>query len=144
MSTFKNRFFSILLAEDDDDDFYFIGRAWSEVNSSAILKRVTDGSLLISELERQNRKPKLVILDLNMPKLHGRDALQKITGTWGNEVPVVVLTTANHFHEKEYCIENGAFAFYSKPVHLEGYVDIMKEIHEVLNTVPVSTNTLAV
>ena len=74
----------ILLAEDDDDDFYLTERALKENRLHNEISRVKDGDELMRYLRhggefsqgKQTPEPSLVLLDLNMPKMDGREALR--------------------------------------------------------------------
>ena len=76
-----------------------------------------------------NNRPDLVILDLNMPKKDGREALKEIKADPGlRRIPVVVLTTSKEEEDVFRTYDLGANSFVSKPVTFEALVEIMKTI----------------
>ena len=92
----------ILLAEDDDDDFYLTERALKEYRLRNEISRVKDGEELMRYLRGRGEfkgavrpaEPSLILLDLNMPKMDGREALREIkSDPMLRHIPVVVLTT---------------------------------------------------
>ncbi|MCU1286541.1 MAG: two-component response regulator [Acidobacteriales bacterium] len=94
----------LLLAEDDDDDFLLVQEAFRDSLIANELIRVCDGEELLQFLRMQGKyagrqkssDPSLILLDLNMPKMDGRTALQEIKSDPAlRHYPVVVLTTSN-------------------------------------------------
>ena len=83
------------------------------------------GSVLLAELE--TRKPSLVVLDLRMPGLSGVETLRRIRAS-GNDVRVVVFSTASLQHEVEECQRLGVEGFYVKPAHFADYVETVRRI----------------
>src|ERR1051326_3785226 len=93
----------ILLAEDDDDDFMLTTQALKENRLVNLVHRVHDGVELLEYLQKQGPyadpdtapAPSLILLDLNMPRMDGREALREIKGDPAlRSIPVVVLTTS--------------------------------------------------
>ncbi|HCU23449.1 MAG TPA: two-component system response regulator, partial [Deltaproteobacteria bacterium] len=87
---------TILLAEDDEDHFLLARDAFQEANPEIDIRWVRDGEQLMDYL-RQSPHPHLILLDLNMPKKDGREALREIKSDpqW-RVIPVVVLTTSQN------------------------------------------------
>jgi CheY-like chemotaxis protein len=114
---------TILVAEDDDDDFLLMQEALGREFSTA-LRRVRDGSELLDYLRHQGKyadpssspRPQVVLLDLNMPKKDGREALAEIKSERALRLtPVVVLTTSQAQDDVRLCHELGANAYVTKP-----------------------------
>ena len=102
----------ISIADDDDDDRLLIEEAFAESNLSNPLFFVKDGEELLDYLYRRGGDkaefplPSLILLDLNMPKKDGREALQEIKSDPNlKRIPVVVLTTSQEQEDilRSYC-----------------------------------------
>ncbi len=125
----------LLVAEDDPDDQYFFQEA-IEVACRGTVETyfIFDGSQLISTLRKkeldQYRK-NLVVLDLNMQVRDGRKALQDIkSDPEFADIPVVVLTTSDNQEDIEYCLQNGAAAYYQKPSKITDLVKIIRNLYQ--------------
>ena len=111
---------SILSAEDDADDRLLIRAGLDRVGLGIPIRFVATGGELLDRLrtlpESGERWPRLVLLDLNMPKMNGLEALKALKGDpllrW---LPVTVLTTSNDRAHCEHCYTLGANAFVVKP-----------------------------
>jgi CheY-like chemotaxis protein len=125
----------ILLADDDEEDRMLACDALAESRLSNDITCVTDGEDLMDYLHRRGNyappveapRPGLILLDLNMPKKDGREALREIKSDPElRQISVVVLTTSKA-EEDIYCsYDSGASSFISKPVTFEGLVEVMK------------------
>jgi two-component system, response regulator len=125
----------ILLADDDEEDRMLACDALIESRLSNDTYCVTDGEDLMDYLRHQGKyaspaeapRPGLILLDLNMPKKDGREALREIKSDPGlRQIPVVVLTTSKAEEDIMRSYDSGASSFISKPVTFEGLVDVMK------------------
>lgn len=114
----------ILVAEDDEDDRGLIGVALARVPSEPEVHWATDGRELLDYLHRRGAwvdprtspTPDLVLLDLNMPRVSGRDALVQLKQDPGLRLlPIVVFTTSDDARDVRACYEAGANAFVTKP-----------------------------
>jgi CheY-like chemotaxis protein len=125
----------ILLAEDDPDDRLLTIRALKKHKLANAIRWVEDGEELMDYLHRRNKyageedapRPGLILLDLNMPRMDGREALQAIKAN--NEfrrIPVVVLTTSQAEMDILQSYDLGVNAFVSKPVTFDGLADAIK------------------
>jgi CheY-like chemotaxis protein len=119
----------IFIADDDDDDVYFVRTALRELDKDIILKHFKNGKTLLQGLSSCLELPNLIILDLNMPVLDGRETLRQIRKTKSvNDLPVIVLSTSNHSHEKDICFEYGANGYHTKPYSYSMYLEIIKKL----------------
>ena len=125
----------ILLADDDEEDRMLACDALAESGLSNQITCVTDGEDLMDYLHRQGKyappaeapRPGLILLDLNMPKKDGREALREIKSDPDlRQISVVVLTTSKAEEDIYSSYDSGASSFISKPVTFEGLVDVMK------------------
>ena len=127
----------ILLVEDDDDDYFLTAQALKENRLRNEISRVKDGEELMHYLRHQNDfsnpevapVPSLVLLDLNMPKMDGREALREIKSDPKlRHIPVVVLTTSRAEEDVVRSYDLGVNSFITKPLTFQGLVDAMKAL----------------
>ena len=125
----------ILMADDDADDRLLAKDALAECQLPSELHFVENGEELLDYLHRRGKytqlsespRPGLILLDLNMPKKDGREALREIKADPGlRKIPVVVLTTSKADTDIGRIYELGANSFIAKPVSFESLVDVMK------------------
>jgi CheY-like chemotaxis protein len=125
----------ILLADDDEEDRMLTCDALTESRLSNDITCVTDGEDLMDYLRCRGKhappaaapRPGLILLDLNMPKKDGREALREIKSDPElRHICVVVLTTSKAEEDIYSSYDSGASSFISKPVTFEGLVDVMK------------------
>ncbi len=135
---------SILIVEDDPDDIYLISEAVDECQLDAHIFIVQDGEELLDFLEHQGKFvsiedypiPDLILLDLNMPRKDGREALREIKQKHElRSIPVVILTTSNASKDLENMYALGASGFVTKPSSFTG----LKETIEKIGTYWLST-----
>jgi CheY-like chemotaxis protein len=129
--------FTVLMAEDDPDDRFLMEQAFRDIKSAGDLRFVEDGEELVNYLVRSGRyadptvspRPSLILLDLNMPKKDGRQALVEIKRDPGLQtIPVVVWTTSNEIEDKTECEQSGASSFVTKPVAYAELVEAVKQL----------------
>lgn len=128
----------VLLAEDDPDDRLLIQDAMDECEWQADLRCVENGDELVNYLLQSGRfagqdapRPRLILLDLNMPRKDGREALREIKAhPILRRIPVVVFTTSRADTDIASLYDLGANSFISKPVQFEGLVNVMRVIRE--------------
>lgn len=127
----------ILLAEDDDDDYLLTEQAFTENRLANRLKRVRDGVELLDYLhgrgpfaDRESYPhPALLLLDLNMPRMDGREALAAIKSDPRlRRLPVVVLTTSHAQEDVVRSYDLGVNSFISKPVAFHGLVNAIRAL----------------
>lgn len=118
----------ILIADDDLDDCKMIEEAFQESRLLNKLSFVHDGEALLTYLN-QNPLPGLILLDLNMPKKDGREALQEIKNNPNfRHIPIIVLTTSQAEEDIFRTYNLGVNSFITKPVSFAGLVQIMREL----------------
>jgi CheY-like chemotaxis protein len=125
----------ILLADDDPDDRMMAIEAFAEARLVNPLIMVNDGLELLQALRGEGQfignriRPKLVLLDLNMPRIDGRQALQMMKADPSlAEIPVAVMTTSSAVEDQIRSTTLGAAAFITKPVTFTGLVAVMKNL----------------
>jgi CheY-like chemotaxis protein len=127
----------VLVAEDDPDDRLLIKEALEESGFSPDLRFVEDGEELMDYLRRGGEyggseaspRPGLILLDLNMPKKDGRDALAEIKADPDlRRLPVVVVTTSRVHEDILRCYDLGANSYITKPVTIADLLDTFKTL----------------
>lgn len=128
---------TILMADDDEDDQLLARQALEESRLANDLRCVNDGEELLDYLHCRGAyaapagapRPGLILLDLNMPRKDGREALREIKATPGlRSIPVVVLTTSKQEQDILRSYDLGVNSFVTKPVTFEGLVEVMKTL----------------
>jgi CheY-like chemotaxis protein len=126
---------TIVMADDDADDRMFAKEALTEARLANDLYFVEDGKELMDYLNHRGKysggsgspPPVLILLDLNMPKMDGREALQQIKADPRlRRIPIVVLTTSKAQEDIYRSYDLGASSFITKPVTFKGLVNIMQ------------------
>ncbi len=127
----------ILLADDDLDDRMLIARALEQSRLANPLRMVTDGEELMAYLLRRepftdpesSPRPGLILLDLNMPRKDGFEALRELRSHPSlHNIPVVVLTTSEAEEDVLRSYNLGANAFIRKPVTFSGLTRVVKSL----------------
>jgi len=125
---------TILLADDDEDDRLNTQHAFSKHRLADELRFAVDGEDLMNYLRRRGQyqnapRPALILLDLNMPRKDGREALKEIKEDPElKNIPVVVLTTSGEDEDILRTYNLGANSFIRKPVEFEALVKIVDTI----------------
>jgi CheY-like chemotaxis protein len=131
----------VILAEDNETDVFFVERAVKKLGLSWKLEVAHDGQEAIELLSRLDgeaqgqaapeARPSLVLLDLKMPRRSGFDVLAWLNGKPQlNDVPVVVLTTSAEESDEADALAMGANFFETKPYSVEGYVKLVRKVHQ--------------
>ena len=137
MPSSKGKPITILMADDDEDDRILTQDALEESRVRNTLYCVEDGVELLEYLKREGKyadpttspRPGLILLDLNMPRKDGREALKEIKADAElRNIPVVILTTSGQEEDKIKGYNLGAASFITKPVNFEGLVELMKAL----------------
>jgi len=128
---------TILMADDDPDDQMLTKDAFEECRLSNDLRFVNDGEKLMDYLCRrgdfenpeESPRPGLILLDLNMPRKDGREALEEIKSDPDlRRIPIVVLTTSKAEEDILKSYDLGVNSFIVKPVSFEGLVEVVKTL----------------
>jgi CheY-like chemotaxis protein len=106
----------VVLADDDADDRYLILQAVRRVRAGLRLATVCDGIELLQHLRERRQPPALVLLDLNMPRMDGREVLHAVRAEPRfADLRMVVMTTSVEKDDEARASALGAVAFLSKP-----------------------------
>ncbi len=126
----------ILMADDDDDDFMLTQKALKESRLLNTLIRVQDGEELMDYLhhrgdynDKNAPRPGVILLDLNMPRKDGREALKEIKSDESlRNIPVVVFTTSKAEEDIYKTYQLGVNSFITKPVTFENLTNVMRAL----------------
>src|SRR5664280_1720670 len=130
---------TILLADDDEDDLQVVKEALQKNRLGNDIRTTGDGEELLDYLLRRGRytnpsdspRPGLILLDLNMPKKDGREALAEIkTSPDLRQIPIIVLTTSKAEEDVFRSYHLGVNSFITKPVTLAGLAEAMKVLSQ--------------
>jgi two-component system, response regulator len=129
----------ILLAEDDPDDRLLTRRALEKSGLANTVDTVEDGEKLMKYLRHEGEyadaeaapRPGLILLDLNMPRMDGREALKKIkSDSELRRIPVIVLTTSEAEQDILQSYDLGVNAFVTKPVTFDDLTNALQALGE--------------
>lgn len=127
----------VLLVEDNPTDAELTLRAFKKHNLSNSVFWVKDGAEALDYLfcrgeyqaRNQSDRPKVVLLDLRLPKVDGMDVLREIKADKRTMfIPVVVLTSSKEDRDVEACYKLGANSFISKPVEFDAFMEKVAEL----------------
>jgi CheY-like chemotaxis protein len=127
---------SILLVEDDPDHVDLTRIALQTARVPFGLEVVMDGTEALQYLRhedpyRQAQSPDLILLDLNLPKLDGREVLRTIKSDADLcRIPVIVLTTSSDSADIEAAYQNHANSFITKPTDFDEFLHAIETMHE--------------
>ncbi|MBW3468536.1 response regulator [Arthrospiribacter ruber] len=128
---------NILVAEDDIDDRLLITKAFKESFDKAKLICVENGEILLQYLKREGKfkdeekypLPNLILLDLNMPKKDGREALVEIkSDNTLKKIPVIIFTTSQLEDDIKATYYSGSNSYITKPGTFDGLLSVGKEL----------------
>ena len=130
---------SILIIEDSDDDFFATSRAFKKAGMKNTIRRCSNGDQAMDFLFQRGEfaepdlapRPGIILLDLNLPGLDGRDVLRAIKSDAAlRAIPVVVLTTSSAEQDVQRCYDDGANSYIQKPVDLQGFFLAISRLKE--------------
>jgi CheY-like chemotaxis protein len=132
-----NKSVLILIADDDEDDRMFTKEAFEENHLLNEIRFVNDGVELLDYLKRREKyanpadspRPGMILLDLNMPKMDGREALKEIkSDPLLRSIPVVVLTTSKAEQDVLQTYDLGVNCFITKPVAFSDLIEVARTL----------------
>ncbi len=125
---YKNTSSTIIMADDDDDDYLLATIAFKKAKLSNPIVRVADGQELIDNLnkrlETKEPLPSIILLDLNMPRMDGREALSIIRADDQlKHIPIIILTTSKAQEDILNTYRIGCNSYIRKPVDFTKFVE---------------------
>ena len=138
----------ILMADDDEDDRDLTRDALADVNGVDHMEFVADGQELLDYLRQSGTsgspdaarrpRPSLILLDLNMPRMDGREALAEIKADAElRRIPIVVLTTSRDDQDIRRVYDLGANTYITKPVTGSKLHDVLERVAEYWSQIAV-------
>jgi CheY-like chemotaxis protein len=127
----------VLIAEDDPDDRLLCQEALTEIGKNIHTVFVNDGEELLEYLLRRGEyrnpesspSPGIILLDLNMPRMDGRQVLREIKADpFLRKIPIVVLTTSSSEDDINYCYKQGVCGYITKPTYYEDLIKSMNTL----------------
>lgn len=141
-----NKAITILICDDDEDDVYLLKSVMEECGIKNPIVYAKNGLEAIANLNAPALQNKigLVLLDLNMPKMDGREVLKAVKSDGLlRRIPIVILTTSSASEDIDNCYSMGANCFITKPASYENFNDTVKTLLKFwtqLSRLPVGTN----
>ncbi|MFB2936873.1 response regulator [Aerosakkonemataceae cyanobacterium BLCC-F154] len=139
---------NFLIVEDSDEDFFAFERIVRKLSVSQAIYRCSDGDEALDFLyhrgeytdPEQAPRPSIILLDLNLPGMDGRDVLAQIKqDTDLNMIPVVIFTTSSNPKDVESCYQQGVNSYIIKPINLNKLmrtIQLLIEYWFEANTLP--------
>jgi len=133
----KKAWFTVLMADDDPDDRFMADEAFLELGNGGEMRFVEDGEELMDYLRRLGKyadpffspRPSLILMDLNMPRKDGRQALKEIKIDPDlRSIPVAIWTTSKTREDKDLCNKLGSDVFVTKPVDYGDLVSSLRQL----------------
>src|SRR5512139_212308 len=123
----------ILVVDDDPGDVLMIEEALADSDVEKVIDVVSDGQEAMEFLRREGRhtearRPDVILLDLNMPRMDGRQVLGEVKQD--EDIPIVVLTTSNADTDIVGSYTLQANAYVTKPIDLDDFNDVVRRIDE--------------
>ena len=132
-----NKLVDILLIEDNPNDAELTIRAFAKYKLANNIVHVHDGEQALDYLLARNEysgrdignRPRIILLDLNLPKINGLDVLRFIRSTPSIKlIPVIILTTSKEESDLMRGYDLGANSYIVKPVEFDKFVEVVKEL----------------
>ena len=129
----------ILMADDDEDDILLVRDAFEQSKLLNDLYTVLDGMELMDYLKQRGKyaaptaapRPDIILLDLNMPRKDGREALQEIKADPDLfDIPIIVLTTSKIHEDILRTYQDGGSSFITKPVTFQRMCEVIQKLSE--------------
>lgn len=125
---------TVWIVDDDEDDQFMIETAFKELVFPLNIKQLSDGDEVLSQLGKAPTLPKLILLDLNMPRKNGFDVLAELrTIPAYQKLPIVVLTTSSSEDDKRKSLALGANEFLTKPCSLKAVIHMLRRLVSAWN-----------
>lgn len=131
----------VLLVEDEPADAHLVRLAFKESRLDIELNQVVDGQQALAFLNKlppfeEAFTPSLILLDLNMPRMGGKEFLATAKADRQlKRFPVVILTTSDAEQDIETCYDLGASGFITKPIDIDQFIQVIKSLGEYWSNV---------
>ena len=127
----------VWVVDDDPDDQLLMQEAFKNINPSMLVLVLPDGESLLERLVTADVLPRLILLDLNMPRLTGFDVLQQLRKDpqW-DLLPIYLLSTSASLNDKQFALRLGAKGFLTKPGSYSELVALLRHLVLELGLAP--------
>lgn len=121
--------YCVFIADDDEDDRFLLRLAFQQQSPQSVIVFAVDGIDLLSALAESSLHPCLIILDLNLPRLNGLEALEALrkVETY-RATPIVILTTSDDALYQQQAYDLGANDYLVKPLNLDLLLKIVDKL----------------
>jgi CheY-like chemotaxis protein len=127
---------NILLVEDDPDDVELLESAFIDSSIPFEFKVINQGDKVLPFLWECTEFPHIIVLDLNLPKMHGREVLTRIkSDDRFKSIPVLILTTSSTKGDMDFCNQAGADQYLVKPSNMSAYSQVIENILSLVTLV---------
>ncbi len=129
----------LVMVDDDEDDCYLVEAALKDASFNCIFRCIQDGREMMDYLQHggKYRDPKsapypdLILLDLNMPGINGRDLLARLkTDSRFRSIPVIILATSSDPENIRACYDLGANSYVVKQLHFDGLLPAIRTLKD--------------
>lgn len=123
---------TILLIEDDNDDIELLQDALDSQQVSYQMHVIKDGGRVAAYLDSCDPVPDIIVMDFNLPKVHGREILKHVKqNNRFNHTPVLILTTSSSQDDIDYSYKQGASRYLIKPTTTDGIRSVIEVIADL-------------
>jgi CheY-like chemotaxis protein len=121
----------ILLVDDDPDDLLLLTDAFERMNRFCEVVEAYDGLAaitLLRQMKSKDERPNLIVIDINMPVMDGRELLSLVKKeAYWKDLPIVMLSTSNNFFDKQFCTQYDV-ELITKPNTTQQINNLVKEL----------------
>ncbi len=122
---------TFLLVDDDKDDTSLFEEMLQQINSAVRFRWAKDGQEALDQLRTGDSFPDLIFLDLNMPRMDGKEFLARVKADEKiRDIPVVIYTTSSQSRDVEETMQSGAACYIAKPSNIKELKAILSSIVE--------------
>ena len=120
----------ILMVDDDPEDRFIIEDAFRQLSSEVVIRFADSGEIAMDLLHKNflnGTVPRLIVLDLNMPRMNGTEVLARLKNDDRfKAIPMVIYSTSINPLEREKCMELGAHSYITKPISYSQSIETAK------------------
>lgn len=121
----------IFLVDDDAEDRFIVEEALNSVAPHVGIRSAENGLdalQVLNDLFTEGKRPCVIVLDVNMPKMNGPETLGRLkSDTRFSQIPVVIYSTSINPYDKEKCIALGAHSYVTKPVSYNESIEVVRK-----------------
>ncbi|HEX6914351.1 MAG TPA: response regulator [Chitinophagaceae bacterium] len=120
---------NIVLIEDDVDDVDILQEALKDRKIPFEMRVIRDGSAAVEYIRSTTEQPEIIVMDFNLPRVHGREVVHKIRSTERfRKIPILILSTSSLEADIDYAYQAGASKYLVKPATLEAITETVETI----------------